>query len=57
MKTYFVNKNNAEEDVRDALGRLIEYAKLLEKETGRDNYSFVDQILTEDDILYTIEDI
>ena len=59
MKTYFINKNNADEDVRDALGRLIEYAKFLEKETGRANnsLSFVNQILEEDNILYTEEDV
>lgn len=49
MKTYFVRSKNISE-LQDALGRMIEYAKFLEDETGRSNDSFVDQIIEEDNI-------
>lgn len=57
MKTYFVNNTNNDANVRDALGRLIEYAYFLEEETGRSHDSFVKQILEEDDISITEEDV
>lgn len=49
LKTYFVRTNNIPSR-QDALGRMIEYAKFLEDETGRSNDSFVDQIIREDEI-------
>lgn len=56
MKTYFVSSNNIS-DLRDALGRMIEYAKFLEEESGRANDSFVDQIIEEDNIKLKVEEI
>lgn len=55
MKTYFVKSKNVP-DLQDALGRLIEYAKFLEEESGRANPSFVDQIIEEDNIIPEVED-
>lgn len=55
MKTYFVKSNNVP-DLQDALGRLIEYAKFLESESGRANDSFVDQIIRENNIDLEVED-
>lgn len=55
MKTYFVKSSNVP-DLKDALGRLIEYAKFLESESGRANDSFVDQIVREDNIDLEVED-
>ncbi len=55
MKTYFVRSNNLE-NLQDALGRMIEYAKFLEEETGRRSCSFVDEILSEDEIVCDVED-
>lgn len=55
MKTYFVRTNNVP-DLKDALGRLIEYAKFLENESGRANDSFIDQIIREDNIDLEVED-
>lgn len=55
MKTYFVRTNDIP-SLQDALGRMIEYVKFLEEETGRDQYSFSDQIIEEDGIDFEIED-
>lgn len=55
MKTYFVRTNNIHL-LKDALGRMIEYAKFLEQETGRDRDSFADQIIEEDGIDLEIEE-
>ena len=57
MDTYFV-KNTDVGQLQSALGRLIEYAKFLEKDTGRDQspYAFVDTILKECDIECDIVD-
>lgn len=54
MKTYFVKSNNLP-DLKDALGRMIEYAKFLEEVSGRANPSFVDQIVEEDNIVLEVE--
>ncbi len=56
LKAYFVRTNNIP-SLQDALGRMIEYAKFLEEETGRSNDSFVDQIIREDDIDLDIQDV
>lgn len=51
MKTYFVETDkNTYEDVANVLGLMIEYARFLEKETGRSNFSFVTQLLEENNI-------
>lgn len=55
MKTYFVKSKNVP-NLQDALGRMIEYAKFLEEDTGRTNPSFVDQIVEEDNILLEVQD-
>lgn len=55
MKTYFVKTKNIP-SLQDALGRMIEYAKFLEKESGRNQDSFVEQIIQEDDIVLEIQD-
>ena len=56
LKAYFVRTNNIP-SLLDARGRMIEYAKFLEEETGRSNDSFVDQIIREDDIDLDIQDV
>ena len=55
MKTYFVKSKNVS-DLQDALGRMIEYAKFLEEESGRSSDSFVDQIIREDNIKLEVQD-
>ena len=55
MKTYFVRTNDVA-ILQDALGRMIEYVKFLEDETGRSSESFCDQILKEDGIQCEIEE-
>lgn len=57
MKTYFVECENYKdmENVLNALGLVIEYAKFLEEETGRANDSYVDAILCDNDIRYRTE--
>ena len=55
MKTYFVRTNDVP-SLKDALGRMIEYVKFLEEETGRDRDSFSDQIIQEDGIDLEIQD-
>ena len=55
MKTYFVRTKNVA-SLQDALGRMIEYVKFLEDETGRSSESFCDQILEEDSIQCDIEE-
>lgn len=55
MKTYFVRTNDIP-SLQDALGRMIEYVKFLEEETGRDRDSFSDQIIEEDGIDLEIQD-
>lgn len=54
LKTYFVKSTDVS-NLQDALGRMIEYAKFLEDETGRSNDSFVDQIIEEDEILVEVQ--
>lgn len=56
MKSYFVKTNNIP-NLQDALGRMIEYAKFLEEETGRANPSFADQIIEEDEIDLEIQEV
>lgn len=53
MKTYFVKSKNVP-DLQNALGRMIEYAKFLEEETGRTNLSFVDAVIKEDNIILEV---
>lgn len=55
MKTYYVRTKDIP-SLQDALGRLIEYAKFLEEDTGRSNPSFVDQIINEDNIELEIDE-
>lgn len=55
MKTYYVRTNDIP-SLKDALGRMIEYTKFLEEETGRSSHSFVDEIIQEDGIELEIED-
>lgn len=55
MKSYYVKSQNLP-DLQDALGRLIEYAKFLEEESGRTNLSFVDTIIRENDIVIEVVD-
>lgn len=49
MKNYFVQTGNVS-DLQCALGRLIEYAKFLEDESGRSGENFVEEILQECEI-------
>lgn len=56
MKTYFVKSNNLP-DLKDALGRMIEYAKFLEEESGRANPSFVDAVIKEDNIELEVQEV
>lgn len=56
MKTYFVTTWNISR-LQTALGRMIEYAKFLEEESGRSNPSFVEQILKEDNIEVKTENV
>lgn len=56
LKTYFVRTTDVSK-LQNALGRIIEYAKFLEDETGRSYPSFVDQIIEEDDILLEVQDV
>lgn len=56
MKTYFVKSENIA-NLQAALGRMIEYAKMLEDETGRSYDSFVDQILNDEWIDVDTEDV
>lgn len=55
MKTYFVRSKDVS-SLQDALGRMIEYVKFLEEETGRSSDSFCDQILREDSIEFEVEE-
>lgn len=55
LTTYFVSETTPSENLRTALGRMIEYAKFLEKESGREQENFVDTILDEEDIEVTTE--
>lgn len=54
LKTYFVKSTDVS-NLQDALGRMIQYAKFLEDETGRSNDSFCDQIIEEDEILVEVQ--
>ena len=56
METYFVQCENYEnvENILNAFGLMIEYAKFLEEETGRANNSYVDTILCDNDIRYKV---
>lgn len=56
MKTYFVKSENIA-NLQAALGRMIEYAKFLEDETGRSYDSFVDQIILEENIAVKTEEV
>lgn len=56
MKSYFVKTKNIP-NLQDALGRMIEYAKFLEEETGHTNSSFADQIIKEDEIDLEIQEV
>lgn len=56
MKTYFVTSDNVE-NLQTALGCMIEYAKYLESEFGREKIiSFVDEILIDNEISFNIEE-
>lgn len=55
MLTYFVSKENEKKNLISALSRMIEYVKFLERETGRDNYPYSDNILEEECIEYKTE--
>ena len=56
MKTCFVKSENIA-NLQTALGRMIEYAKMLEDETGRSYDSFVDQIILEENIAVKTEEV
>ncbi len=49
MDYYFVESENID-NLKSALGMMIEYCKFLEKETGRSNDSYVDFILDNENI-------
>lgn len=55
LKFYYVKSKDVE-NLQSALGRLIEYAKFLEEESGRSNPSFTDQIIEESEIEVDIQD-
>jgi hypothetical protein len=55
MKSYFVETKEVG-SLQNALGRMIEYAKFLENESGRSKDNFVDEILNDADIKVTIEE-
>lgn len=55
MKTYFVKTKNVS-SLQTALGRMIEYAKFLEEDSGRASDAFVDQILKEEDIFVEVQE-
>lgn len=57
MKTYFVKSDNVD-DLKSALGRMIEYATFLAGEYGnRDRVAFVREILDECNIEFEETDI
>lgn len=57
MKTYFVTSDNTD-DLKSALGRMIEYATFLAGEFGsRDRVAFVKEILDECNIEFEEVDI
>lgn len=56
MKAYFVNSNNVE-DLKTALGSMIEYVKFLEEDTGRSGVNaHSDTILKENNIRFSVEE-
>lgn len=55
MKTCIVKSKNVD-DLKAALGRMFEYARFLEKETGRLNDSFVKAIMDDEDISYDLKE-
>jgi hypothetical protein len=56
MKSYFVETTDTG-NLQTALGRMIEYAKFLEKESGRSNENYVDEILNDESIKINVVNI
>lgn len=55
MTTYSVTTKNSTQ-LRIALSRLIEYADFLERDTGRNQSSYLKEILDEEGIMYSTEE-
>lgn len=55
MKTYFVKTRNIS-SLQTALGRMIEYAKFLEEDSGRASDAFADHILKEENISVEVQE-
>lgn len=55
MNMCIVKSKNVD-DLKAALGRMFEYARFLEKETGRLNDSFAKAIMDDEDISYDLKE-
>lgn len=55
MEMCIVKSKNVD-DLKVALGRMFEYARFLEKETGRLNDSFAKVIMDDEDITYVVKE-
>ena len=55
MKTYFVKTKDIS-SLQTALGRMIEYAKFLEEDSGRASDAFADYILKEENISVEVQE-
>lgn len=55
MEMCIVKSKNVD-DLKVALSRMFEYARFLEKETGRSNDSFAKVIMDDEDITYVVKE-